>query len=76
VAAVGLIASNNVRFSSDILKSACLWSLGVSIVFGVSFMVGVVLFCLGTTKLPWIGLVIALGGNCGWSRTDLRVREA
>ena len=34
VAAVGWIASNNVRFSSDILKSACLWSLGAALPVG------------------------------------------
>ncbi|WP_204014816.1 hypothetical protein [Virgisporangium aurantiacum] len=35
VAAAGWIASDNVTFWSTPLKSAALWSLGVSIVFGI-----------------------------------------
>jgi hypothetical protein len=35
VAATGWIASDNVEFSSNVLKAASLWSLGTSILFGI-----------------------------------------
>jgi hypothetical protein len=35
VAAAGWIASNGVTFASAALKSAALWSLGVSVIFGI-----------------------------------------
>jgi hypothetical protein len=35
VAAVGWISSDNVRFHSDTLRDLSLWSLGVSVVFGI-----------------------------------------
>ena len=35
VAAAGWISSNGVTFASATLKSAALWSLGVSIIFGI-----------------------------------------
>jgi hypothetical protein len=35
VAAIGWIASDNVEFSSNELKAASLWSLGISILFGI-----------------------------------------
>lgn len=35
VVAAGWIASNGVTFTSFVMKSAALWSLGVSIVFGI-----------------------------------------
>jgi hypothetical protein len=35
VAAAGWIASDNVEFSSNVLKAASLWSFGVSILFGI-----------------------------------------
>jgi hypothetical protein len=35
VASVGWIASSNVRFHSGALRSAALWCLGISIIFGI-----------------------------------------
>lgn len=113
VAAAGWVASNDNIFSSSWLKAACIWSFGISIIFGIltlalipliaqrineshksiygvradfslfrrpckayltqacrpqhiSFMAGIVFYCLGTASENRVGVAVAILAILFW----------